>query len=88
MIVSSPPGPVGRVNLQVKEPLELVVIEVPVETPTEHVVGVRGTWSRATTAPEFTMNPEPVTVNAFPTGPCPGDTLMVGTVTTNVASAT
>jgi hypothetical protein len=85
--VPTPPGPVGRVNVQVKAPSEVVVIVVALELPTEHATGVRGTLSKATTAPELTANPEPATVNELPTMPSPGVGLIVGTVTTNVASA-
>jgi hypothetical protein len=74
---------VGTVNEQENAPEEVVVIVGPLDEPSEHVVGDTSTPSKATVAPELTVNPEPVTVKELPTGPWSGVTVMATVVTVN-----
>jgi hypothetical protein len=87
VMLTGPPGPAARTKVQAKVPPELVVIVVPMKLPTEQLVGDWTIRFRATVAPELSSNSEPVTVNVLPTVAWPGDTEIVGTVTTNVESA-
>jgi hypothetical protein len=73
---------IGTLNVQRKVPLELVVIFVPLNAPTEQPVGTRATPPPVTVAPDAGVNPLPVTFAVAPTGPCVGDSVIVGTAPT------
>jgi hypothetical protein len=60
-----------------------VVIEVPLAEPTLQSSGVSTTLLKAKLAVELTVKPLPVTEKSPPIGPWPGDSAIVGTVTSN-----
>jgi hypothetical protein len=76
-----PDVPVGTTNVHANKPVVPVVNDPIVQ------LGIV-TWSNTSDVRESeTENPFPAMVNVAPTGPCPGVTVIEGTVTVNVAVA-
>jgi len=71
--------------VQTKPPVASVVMIPPENVPSEHALGVWRTELNRTIAADDTLNPDPVTVYAAPTGPCVGVIVIVGVVIVNDA---
>jgi hypothetical protein len=76
-----PDVPMGTGNVQLNAPLASAICE---ETPVQFTASIV-TWSKTRDASAVeTEKPVPATVTVAPTGPWPGDTVIVGVVTVNV----
>jgi hypothetical protein len=77
-----PDVPTGTANVHVQAPAPLVLSEPDVHAPVRI-----DTVSNVSVTLFATVNPVPATVTELPFGPCPGVTVIVGTVTVYVPPA-
>jgi hypothetical protein len=86
--VIDPPGCVARRKVQPNAPPLVVVIVDPLKDPAVQLIGVRVTEPMVSVREVAPWNPEPLTSNVLPIVPCPGVTVIEGTVTANWVVAT